>query len=689
MTNADPLPSTVLSRKAVVYVRQSTQTQVQVHRESQRRQYDLVEDARRRGFREVEVIDDDLGRSASGTVARPGFERMVASLCAGEVGAVLCFDASRLSRNGRDWHHLLELCGLVGARVIDPDGVYDPCRPNDRMLLGMKGSISEFELGILRSRMLDAARSKARRGELRIPVPIGYVWHREIGLGLDPDHRVQEVTRRIFQGFRELGSARQVHLALKVEGVHFPRPSDGKRMTAFDWTPIRYRNVISLLKNPFYAGAYAYGKTVNRTEIVDGRARKTYGHHRPLQDCEILLKDHHEGYLDWEEFERNQKQLAANAYGRKDGAKSGRGGRALLGGLLACGRCGRRMCVVYTGRSNQPVYRCDRGNTAVGVPRCMMFGGLRVDALFARELMRAVAPMAIEAAQLAEQRKMERQAEHRRLVELELQQARYDASLAERRYAACDPDNRLIAATLEKNWETALRRVRDCEGRLDQTTASAPTPVVPDLRAIAEDLEAAWKNPNVTMRCRQQLVRALVNEITVDIDEQAREIVLIIHWKGGQHSELRLRKPRAGEHACSTSDDALAVIRSMATRWSDQDIAATLNRMGLPTGQNKTWTAHRVSSIRRVRGIHAYKSAEKDGTWLTLREAAARRGVTSHRLRKLIKAGILRAEQVVPGAPFQIRATDLDASSVVEAAGRKGRPCHIAASIQLPMFPDT
>jgi DNA invertase Pin-like site-specific DNA recombinase len=572
MTNADPLPAAVLNRKAVVYVRQSTQTQVQVHRESQRRQYDLVEDARRRGFRDVEVIDDDLGRSASGTVARPGFERLVASLCAGEVGAVLCFDASRLSRNGRDWHHLLELCGLVGARVIDPDGVYDPCRPNDRLLLGMKGSISEFELGILRSRMLDAARSKARRGELRIPVPIGYVWHREIGLGLDPDRRVQEVTRRIFQGFRELGSARQVHLALKVEGVHFPRPSDGKRMTAFDWTPIRYRNVISLLKNPFYAGAYAYGKTVNRTEIVDGRARKTYGHHRPLQHCEILLKDHHEGYLDWEEFERNQKQLAANAYGRKDGAKSGRGGRALLGGLLACGRCGRRMCVVYTGRSNQPVYRCDRGNTAIGAPRCMMFGGLRVDALLARELMRAVAPMAIEAARLAEQRKMERQAEHRRLLELELQQARYDTSLAERRYAACDPDNRLIAATLEKNWETALRRVRDCEGRLEQATASAPTPVMPDLRAIAEDLEAAWKNTNVTMRCRQQLVRALVNEITVDIDERAREIVLIIHWKGGQHSELRLRKPRAGEHACSTSDDALAVIRSMAARWSDQDL---------------------------------------------------------------------------------------------------------------------
>ena len=308
MMNADPLPPTVLSRKAVVYVRQSTQIQVQVHLESQRRQYDLVDEARRHGFRDVAVIDDDLGRSASGTVARPGFEKLVAGLCAGEVGAVLCFDASRLARNGRDWHHLLELCGLVDARVIDLDGVYNPCRPNDRLLLGMKGSISEFELGVLRSRMLDAARSKARRGELRISVPIGFVWHREIGLGLDPDCRVQEVTRGIFQRFRELGSARQVHLALKAEQVHFPRPSDGKRMTTFDWTPIRYRNVISVLKNPFYAGAYAYGKSVNRTRIVDGRARKTYGHYRPLRDCEILLKDHHEGYIDWEEFERNQAQ---------------------------------------------------------------------------------------------------------------------------------------------------------------------------------------------------------------------------------------------------------------------------------------------------------------------------------------------------------------------------------------------
>ncbi|MBB4571819.1 recombinase family protein, partial [Rhizobium leucaenae] len=347
MTDVDILPPSILKRKAVVYVRQSTQAQVQNNLESQRRQYELVDEARRRGFRDVEVIDDDLGRSASGTVARPGFDKLVAGLCAGNVGAVLCLDASRLARNGRDWHHLLELCGLVEARVIDLEGVYNPCRPNDRLLLGMKGSISEFELGILRSRMLDAARSKARRGELRIPVPIGYIWHREVGLGFDPDLRVQEAIRQIFERFRQQGSGRQVYRALSAERVHFPRPSDGKRSVSFDWTPIRYRNVISVLKNPFYAGAYAYGKTEKRTEIIDGRAHKTYKHPRALSDCEILLKGHHEGYIDWSEYERNQKQLSLNDFGRRGGPKSGRGGRSLLIGLMACGRCGRRLKVGY------------------------------------------------------------------------------------------------------------------------------------------------------------------------------------------------------------------------------------------------------------------------------------------------------------------------------------------------------
>ena len=601
MTNVtDSLPASILNRKAIVYVRQSTQTQVQTNLESQRRQYDLVELARAKGFRNVEVIDDDLGRSGSGTVARPGFERLVAALCAGEVGAVLCLEASRLARNGRDWHHLLELCGLVQARVIDAEGAYDPCRPNDRLLLGMKGSISEFELGVLRTRMHDAARAMAHRGELRISVPIGYIWHRDCGLSLDPNLRLQETIRLIFSRFAAIGSARQVHLSMVADHIFFPRPSDGKNLTSIEWCPIRYRNVISVLKNPFYAGVYAYGKSENRTQIVDGRARKTYGHGRAPEQWEVMLKDHHEAYLDWDQFERNQRQLAANAYGKAGGPKSGRGGRALLAGLLTCARCGSRLSVVYTGRYPQPVYRCERHSQSLGMRRCMMFGGKRIDASVIRELLDAVEPLAVDAALEANKMQIESRQERRRIIELDLQQARYDASLAQRRYAACDPDNRLIAAQLEKNWETALQRIRDFEVRLNSFDESTnPAVSADDLLGLAQDLQAAWNAPKVSMPTRQRLMRTLIVDIVADIDEASREVVVTIHWRGGQHSQLRVRKPASGEHGCSTPEQAIAVIRSMATRWSDNDIAASLNRMGMRTGQGKSWTAHRVSSLRR------------------------------------------------------------------------------------------
>ena len=690
MTSTDLIPASVLKRKAVVYVRQSTQSQVMNNLESQRRQYDLVDVARQRGFTDVEVIDDDLGRSASGTVARPGFDRLVAGLCAGKIGAVLCFDASRLARNGRDWHHLLELCGLVEARVIDGDGVYDPCRPNDRLLLGMKGSISEFELGVLRARMLDAARSKARRGELRLSVPFGYVWHREAGLGLDPDFRLQEVIRLIFARFRELGSARQVLLSMTANQIHFPRPSDEGRMTNFAWMPIRYRNVIAVLKNPFYAGVYVYGKSEKRTVIVDGRARKSYGHGKPIGTWEVMIKDHHESYISWADYERNQKQLALNNYGRADGAKSGRGGKALLSGMMTCARCGRRLGVAYTGNpQSRPVYRCDKPNLMMALPRCMTFGGPRIDAAIARELLRAVEPIAIEATMEAERMHRERQNEQQRILDLELQQARYEATLAERRYAACDPDNRLIAAQLEKSWEAALRRVQDLLARHSGQKRDYVEIDPSAFTDLADNLSAAWNAPGVTMRARQQLLRALITDIIVDVDDEAREVVLTIHWRGGQHSQLRVRKPRTGEHGCATSEDALAVMRSMAGRWSDEHIAASLNRMGLPTGQGKTWTAHRVSSVRRVRSIHAYKSAEKDGAWLTMSEAAKALGVTNHTIRRLIKGGVIAAVQVVPGAPYQIRANDLASDKVKIAIARKDRPCRTMDDGTLPMFTDT
>jgi excisionase family DNA binding protein len=549
--------------------------------------------------------------------------------------------------------------------------------------------MSEFELGILRARLIDAAQAKARRGELRFNVPVGYLWHRESGLMFDPDMRLQEAIRLIYARFRKLGSARQVLLSLTAEQMHFPRPSDGKKLTSFEWTPIRYRNVISLLKNPFYAGAYACGKSGKRSIVVDGRVRKSYGHGKPFEQWEVMIKDHHPGYIDWAEYERNQKVLAANTYAKPGDVKSGRGGRALLPGILSCGHCGRRVCVVYAGRVPRPIYRCERPNQMLGLPRCMKFGAARVDTAVARELIRAVEPMAIEAALQAESRYMDSQSEQQRMADLDLQQARYEASLAERRYAACDPENRLIASQLEKSWEATLQRVQACEARLEALQRPNPMTITPDFAGLAEDLHAVWNAPSVTTRTRQQLLRALVVDIVATYDPATRDITLTIHWRGGQHSELKVQKPKSGEHSCRTSEEALAMIRSMATRWSDKHIAASLNRMGIPTAQGKTWTANRVGSLRTVHGIRAYCSAEKNGEWLTMSEAATKLGVSNHQIRRLIKEGVLPAEQVVFDAPYQIRASDLLNERVTAALSRKGRPCRVTSESQSPLFPNT
>ncbi len=325
----------------------------------------------------------------------------------------------------------------------------------------------------------------------------------------------------------------------------------------------------------------------------------------------------------------------------------------------------------------------------LGLPRCLGFGGKAIDAAVGAEVLRVLEPLAIEAAQQAGRIHMEAEQERRRIVELELQQARYEASLAERRYAACDPENRLIAAQLERSWEAALQRVARLQAKLDVERAPIDPAPSPDFTGLSADLSAAWNAPGATMRTRQRLVRALITGIVADIDEATREVVLMIHWKGGQHSELRVKKPKTGEHGCRTPEDAMAVIRSMATRWPDEAIAASLNRMGTRTGQGKTWTAHRVGSLRRVHGIHAYRSAEKDGQWLTLTEAAASLGASSHLIRRLIKDGTLAAEQVVPDAPYQISAADLHGNQVANALAARKSPCRATDQIELPMFPAT
>ena len=690
--NGAELPAEVRERKALVYVRQSTMAQVQGNLESQRRQYELVELARSYGFQDVEVIDDDLGISASGTAERPGFQRMVAQLCAGGVGGILCLEASRIARNGRDWHHLLELCGLVGARVIDADGLYDPRHPNDRLLLGLKGTMSEFELSLLRGRLLEAKVAKARRGELRMPVPIGYCWSRDEELEQDPDRRVQEIVGLVFQKFVELGSARQVHLWMHRQGLSFPSPSDGKRSKQLAWRPARYRHVISMLNNPFYAGVYAYGKSENRTAIVEGRPRKTYGHEKPREKWSVLLHDHHPAYLTWAEYERNQAQLARNAYGKPAGqTKSGRGGRALLAGLLRCRRCGRRLSVHYSGSCIR--YSCKSGHINFGVAPCINFGAMRPDAVVSRAVLDVVRPVAIDAAMKAHEHAAEEDAQRRRAIELEVEQARYEVRLAERRYESCDPEKRLVAAELESRWEVAMHRLRKCECRLnDAAVTTGPSPDRESLLAMADDLAMVWDRGEAGMKEKQRIVRVLIEEIVVDVDEDLGEVILLVHWRGGQHSELRLKKPKSGEHTKQTGQEPVEIIRQMAGQWPDDEIAATLNRMRFKTGQDKSWTAQRVSAVRRTRGIAAYASAYKNGAWVTMRDAARRMNVTSHVIRHLVVEGTLPATQVVFNAPWQIKVDDLDSPAVRQALegakARTGGPCRNFGDGQTPMFPE-
>ena len=693
---ARELPEAVTSRRAIVYVRQSTGVQVRENLESQRRQYALVDLAKEYGFTEVVVIDEDLGISASGTADRPGFRNMVGQICEGTVGAVLCLEASRLARNGRDWHHLLELCGLVGARVIDADGAHDPSLPNDRLLLGLKGTMSDFELTVLRRRLLEAAIAKARRGELRLPVPIGYLWPRETGLVMDPDARSQNAIRTVFELFDRLGSARQVFLHLHKIAFLFPRPVYAKQGMggAVEWRRPAYRSVVSVLTNPFYAGAYAYGKSAVRTTIVDGSVRKIYGRGRPLASWTVLLPGHHDGYISWEKFEQNQARLARNAFSKRGGApKMARGGGALLGGLLRCRRCGRILHVTYGGRGiPRPRYTCNLGHAMHGLERCISFGATRPDLAVAAAILVVAAPYAVEAALVAERDLVEQASERCRALELERQQAAYELTLAARRYESVDPDNRLVAAELERRWNAAMSRLRECEEKI-ASVAEQTSPAPPSREALlglARDLEAAWEAPGTSPKTRQRLLRALVDEIVVDVDEAAREVVLVIRWRGGQHSEVRVRKPATGEHTKRAPEDADLLIREMAARWPDADVAATLNRKNLKTGQGMSWTAIRVGSYRRTHEINGYDSAVKDGRCLTMLEAAQKLGVTCHAIRKLIRDGVLPAKQVMLDAPWQILSADLDGPAVQNALrrrSRRGRPCRIIpsdANLEIP-----
>jgi DNA invertase Pin-like site-specific DNA recombinase len=668
-----------LERIAYVYVRQSTMHQVREHRESQRRQYALADRARKLGFRDVVVIDDDLGRSGSGSVERRGFARLLEAVCSGTVGAVLALEASRLARNNRDWHHLIDLCTLTDTVVVDHDGVYHPRQLNDRLLLGLKGTMSEFELGLLRQRAQEALREMIRRGEVLWEVPIGYERTGDNRCEMSPDRQVQEAIRGIFAKFQEFGSARQVLLWYRQENILLPTRQLG-REAGVRWRLPGYPRILSILQNPVYAGAFAYGRTRTKTVVTQGGARKTAGHAVARDDWQVLLRDHHAAYISWDEYLRNQEQLASNAAMRgamKRGAA--KKGSALLAGLLRCGRCGRKLHVGYSGVGGRVArYHCKGGQINHGVEWCISFGGVRVDEAVARVVLEAVRPLGAQAALDAWEERTRQDDEKRHALRLAVQKAEYEVDRARRQYDAVEPENRLVSAELEARWNEALAQLAELNGRLGECETIEGVPSEAErqrLFQLGEDLEELWNHPEAPIDLKKRIVRNLLEEIVVDLREDPPEVVLQLHWVGGVHSPLIVRKPMRGDRRGKTDRTVVELVGELAKVCADSAIARILNRLGYRTGSANTWTEGRVRSLRSYQKIPAFNRTAPRSS-VTLAEAAERLGVSATAVRHLLEKGTLVGSQVVTHAPWAIPLDSLDAPAVQQAvrAIREGRP---------------
>ena len=662
---SEKIRSEHLQRGAFVYVRQSTPYQVRNHLEGKERQYALAERAKQLGFSKVVVIDEDLGRSGSGTQERMGFGRLLASVCQGLAGAVFALEASRLARNNRDWHHLVDLCALAETLLIDTDGIYDPRSLNDRLLLGLKGSMAEFELGLLRQRARAAFEQKVSRGFTMWEVPIGFIRTEEGRIEKTPDRQVQQAITTVFQKFHQLGSARQATIWFREEQISLPHVKGGTAGKEVFWALPSGGRILQMLRNPCYGGAFAYGKTAPRTVIEDGRARSQSRYRKPQNEWKVLLVDHHSGYISWEEYLENQRRLEANVAWADEGSGAAKAGTALLSGLLRCGRCGRKLQVVYSGNGGRvPRYGCrgDRGYR--GSSSCLTIGSLRVDRVVVHSVLAAIQPAGIEAAVKLSECAQAEDDEKRKALDLALERARYEANRARRQFDAVEPENRLVAGELEARWNHALEQVAALETRIaamGERSAPISDEKKTELMALGDDVRTLWDHPDAPVQLKKRILRTVLNEIIVQSERDSSSHRLILHWAGGVHTELSVERNLSGQHRRRAERTVIDLVSELAKVCPDQAIAAILNRLGYKTGQEKSWNASRVAGLR---GYHKIEPFQKQDGWVTREQAAELLKVSNTVIRRLIREQVLPATQVVHCAPWVIDRKDLELPAV-------------------------